>query len=186
VAVRVPVRDLRRGQASRATKLRAGRSLSCGAGHNGRPLPIETCEVPDCESRAWAGKRYCPAHQKRADLYDGDPLSYRGMHGMSDSPTYRTWAGMIARCSYPGNANWSRYGGAEPPVRVCDRWLGEIRPGRTNRSGGFAAFLEDMGPRPGPGFQLHRVDDALTYGPAACRWLSAEDHRRVHRGTPHG
>jgi hypothetical protein len=81
---------------------------------------------------------------------------------------------MLARCKYPANENYSRYGGKG--VTVCDRWRGALRPGKKNRYGGFAAFLQDMGECPGPDHQLHRLDTMAGYEPANCQWLSRSDH----------
>lgn len=40
-------------------------------------------------------------------------------------PLYHTWASMIQRCTNPNNDCFAIYGGASPPVTVCDRWLND-------------------------------------------------------------
>ena len=77
--------------------------------------------------------------------FSHDINPWRAMkHGMSDTPTYQTWIGMIQRCTDPTREAYARYGGRG--IRVCERWRQ------------FEHFLEDMGERPG-GKTLDRVDN---------------------------
>jgi hypothetical protein len=87
-------------------------------------------------------------------------------HGMTNTPTYRSWAHMVQRCT---NSNYDRYpfyGGRG--ITVCDRW-------RT-----FANFLADMGERP-EGFTLDRVDNEGNYTPENCRWATSSQQQRNRR-----
>ena len=43
----------------------------------------------------------------------------------------------------------------------------------------FAAFLADMGERPGPGYLIDRVDRDGDYGPGNCRWATAAEQRNA-------
>lgn len=54
------------------------------------------------------------------------------LHGMSDTPTYRSWAGIMRRCVW--ELDFEGY--SARGIKVCDRW--QV----------FAAFLEDMNERP--------------------------------------
>ena len=76
------------------------------------------------------------------------------------TPTYRSYRAMVMRCTNPNDDNWFHYGGANPPVLVCDRWLGEH---------GFENFLADMGERPA-GTSLGRFGDVGNYEPDNCIW----------------
>ncbi len=85
------------------------------------------------------------------------PLRHGAARRGSSTPEYETWRGMKARCYNPRHKAFSYYGGRG--VRVCERWLQ------------FENFLADMGPRPGPGYSIDRVDSRLGYEPGNCRWI---------------
>lgn len=81
-------------------------------------------------------------------------------HGMSHSPTWRSWASMKARCTNPLSKSWQWYGGRG--VTVCAGWLVS-----------FDMFLADMGVRP-DGTTLDRIDSDGNYEPANCRWATRQ------------
>jgi hypothetical protein len=91
---------------------------------------------------------------------------YLKEHGMRSSPTYVSWQRMIQRCTNPSVNCYPEYGGAG--IKVCARWLTS-----------FAAFLEDMGPRPSKDHSLDRYpNQSGNYEPGNCRWATlAEQHR---------
>jgi len=70
---------------------------------------------------------------------------------------YNSWKAMIGRCYRPSNGSYYLYGARG--VMVCDRW-------RTS----FAAFLEDMGPKPTREHQIDRKRNAEGYAPGNCQW----------------
>jgi hypothetical protein len=81
------------------------------------------------------------------------------------SPTYSSWQAMNARCYQPTSPRYSNYGGANPPVTVCDRWRGK---------NGFVNFLNDLGERK-PGTTLGRFGDMGNYEPGSCAWQTWEE-----------
>lgn len=83
-------------------------------------------------------------------------------HGMTRTPTYRTWMNMRNRCA--GNMpDALRY--VESGITVCNRW------------GVFENFLTDMGARPA-GASIDRLDNARGYEPGNCRWATPKQQSR--------
>lgn len=88
-------------------------------------------------------------------------------HGLCGTPTYRSWQGMIQRCTNPKVPKWKHYGGRG--ITVCERWRD------------FTNFLADMGERP-DGRTLDRTDPDGNYEPGNCRWATAVEQRH-NRGS---
>src|SRR6476659_9781541 len=59
------------------------------------------------------------------------------VHGQCHTPEYRSWRSMLTRCTNPNYDGYSRYGGRG--ITICEHWIKN-----------FAAFLQDMGPKPSP------------------------------------
>lgn len=103
--------------------------------------------------------------QCRACGRRGRPSNAR-THGLTGTPTYKTWQGMWRRVTNPNEQNWDRYGGRG--ITVCDRWRA------------FPNFLEDMGEKP-PGLSIDRINNDGNYEPGNCRWATAEEQRANRR-----
>jgi hypothetical protein len=82
-------------------------------------------------------------------------------HGKSDTPEFRVWTNMLARCTNPKDSRFKRYGGRG--ITVCDAWITS-----------FETFLRDMGPVPFPGAELDREKNDQGYSPSNCRWVTAK------------
>lgn len=88
----------------------------------------------------------------------GNSLNSKGGYAYRGQPEYRVWSGMRYRCLNQNNPAW-RYYGAKG-VKVCSEWED------------FAKFFSDMGPRPGVGFSIDRVDGDGDYSRDNCRWAT--------------
>lgn len=91
-------------------------------------------------------------------------------HGLSNTPTYYSWTGMLSRCLNPKAKSFAQYGGRG--IRVHEPWIKE-----------FTNFLNDMGVRP-EGHTLDRKDTNGDYTPENCRWATDEEQRHNRRNTP--
>jgi hypothetical protein len=89
--------------------------------------------------------------------------------GQIRSPEFRSWTQMVRRCTDPHSASYARYAGRG--VTVCERWLA------------FENFLTDVGPRPGPGFTIDRIDNTKGYEPGNVKWSSVAEQSRNKRSS---
>lgn len=98
------------------------------------------------------------------------------VHGesMERSQEYNTWTCMRDRCRNKRYKNYANYGGRG--IKVCDRW-------NANDGSGFAAFLEDMGRKPGKEYTLDRIDPDGDYCPENCRWASPKEQAMNKKST---
>lgn len=82
------------------------------------------------------------------------------------TPEYHSWMAMRTRCLWPKFRGFQYYGGRG--ITICERWSD------------YAAFLEDMGPRP-PGTSLDRIDGSGNYEPSNCKWSTTNEQCRNRR-----
>lgn len=95
-----------------------------------------------------------------------DPL--RSRHGMHGARIYKTWEGMLSRCTNPRSTGWKKYGARG--IKVCERWLN------------FRNFYADMGDAP-TGRTLDRIDNNGNYEPGNVRWATPKEQQTNKRTT---
>jgi hypothetical protein len=118
------------------------------------------CKVENCNRFGKVVKGLCNPHYQRMHKY-GDPehpISHNHeIHRLTQTPEYTSWTRMKARCDYPGNNRYHRYGARG--IKVCERWRNS-----------FLAFYNDLGPKPGANFSLSRIDNDGDYEPRNVEW----------------
>jgi hypothetical protein len=92
-------------------------------------------------------------------------------HGMSQSPEYKSWRCMIARCCYPSDKRYEEY--SSRGITVCQEWLDS-----------FEAFFAHVGAKPSPKHTLDRIDNDLGYFPGNVRWATHTQQNNNKRTTP--
>jgi hypothetical protein len=79
-------------------------------------------------------------------------------HGMTGTKEYRAWKNIKTRCTNDKFKQARDY--KQRGIAICAAW-----------SDSFDAFYADVGPCPGPGFELDRVDNSRGYEPGNVRWV---------------
>jgi len=93
-------------------------------------------------------------------------------HGYSSygrkTPEYRIWLHLKQRCVNPKDAAYKSYGARG--ISVSLEWRSS-----------FETFLADMGPRPGPGYSIDRIDNNGNYEKGNCQWATPREQSRNTR-----
>jgi hypothetical protein len=94
-------------------------------------------------------------------------------HGLTYTAEHRTWKSMKDRCCNPSNKNYPNWGGRG--ISICSRWMSS-----------FAAFYQDVGPKPGPEYSIDRIDNDGNYEPGNVRWATPREQRLNQRPRVRG
>jgi hypothetical protein len=92
-------------------------------------------------------------------------------HGMSKTPIYRRWCGILRRCLDPNHPAYDYYGGRDVPITVCEYYRD------------FTNFFADMGDAPSDGLSIDRIDNDRGYEPGNLQWATASEQIRNRRKT---
>ena len=90
-------------------------------------------------------------------------------HGLTYNRFYKTWNGMVQRCTNPKTKNYKNYGGRG--ITVCEEWL-DIR--------NFVDWAKRTYPNT-KGVSLDRIDNGKGYSPENCRWADASTQNTNQR-----
>lgn len=89
-------------------------------------------------------------------------------HGLSRTPIYNRWRGILNRCRNPKADAYKWYGARG--IDVCERWLS------------FDNFLADMG-MPADGMELDRINPDGNYEPSNCAWVTHQANCQNRRNN---
>jgi hypothetical protein len=91
-------------------------------------------------------------------------LQHGATIGGSFSPEYKIWKGIIQRCHNPKCGGYPLYGARG--IQVYSGWRGR---------GGYVAFLSAIGPKPGHGYEIDRINSNGNYEPGNVRWATRKE-----------
>jgi hypothetical protein len=130
---------------------------------------MKTCSVVDCNKPVDA-RTLCHTHYEwlrrnpGSNIEDYSAPRPKQYHGMTGTPEYRAWLGMLARCYNPNVKYYERYGGRG--IKVCDEWRNS-----------FENFYAYIGPRP-KGTSVNRIDNDKGYEPGNVEWATQQTQVR--------
>ena len=89
-------------------------------------------------------------------------------HGMTNTPEFKVWRGMLNRIFHPKPRDLQNY--ADRGISVSDEWKDS-----------FEVFYRDMGPRPSPKHSIERIDNDKGYCKENCKWATAPEQHANKR-----
>lgn len=92
----------------------------------------------------------------------------RPKHRMTGSQEYKSWSHIKSRCLNTEDPAYKNYGGRG--IKVHEEWIDD-----------FQKFFEHVGPKPGPGYSVDRIDNDKGYVPGNVRWATQLEQCRNTR-----
>jgi hypothetical protein len=117
---------------------------------------LKLCYIPDCDKPA-RHVGLCNTHHSRLWRCGSATANVRAhrRHGLRNTPEYGIWKNMKVRCYNKNFKDYIYYGGRG--IGVCDGWRND-----------FAAFYQDIGPRPSDNHILDRENSDGHYSCGKC------------------
>lgn len=138
--------------------------IATSRGDNNRLLGLFTC---DCGNQVSLHAGRTLNGKKRSHCGCQTDRGTHRTHGMRNSREYSSWMSMKARCLYPNNKDYPRWGGCG--ITICPEWVAS-----------FEAFYSHIGERP-PGTTLDRINTTRDYEPGNVRWATHQEQQRNRR-----
>jgi len=98
-------------------------------------------------------------------------IEQRFKHGLSGTPEYTAWKGMLHRCDNREDNRYDDYGGRG--IDVAREWR--------DKDNGFIGFLNYVGNRPSKDHSLDRINPNGNYEPGNVRWATKMEQANNRR-----